>query len=68
MWKRIPRIIAETAKSHPGIRAPALGLPTVLRIMEEHNGGLEIDSEEGQGTRVTLWLQRHQEALEPLKA
>jgi signal transduction histidine kinase len=33
-----------------------LGLPTVQRIMEEHDGGLEISSEEGHGTRVTLWL------------
>jgi PAS domain S-box-containing protein len=44
-----------------------LGLPTVQRIMEEHGGGLEIDSEEGQGTQVTLWLRRHQEAWEPPK-
>ena len=33
-----------------------LGLPTVQRIMEDHGGGLEVDSEEGRGTRVTLWL------------
>lgn len=33
-----------------------LGLPAVQRIMEEHGGGLEISSEEGRGTRVTLWL------------
>ncbi len=33
-----------------------LGLPTVKRIMEDHNGGIEIESEVGQGTRVVLWL------------
>ena len=33
-----------------------LGLPTVQRIMEEHGGGLEVHSDEGRGTRVTLWL------------
>lgn len=33
-----------------------LGLPTVQRIVEEHGGGLEIDSEVGRGTRVCLWL------------
>jgi signal transduction histidine kinase len=33
-----------------------LGLPTVKRIMEEHGGGVEIESEEGKGTRAVLWL------------
>lgn len=33
-----------------------LGLPTVKRIMEDHGGGLEIDSAAGKGTRVVLWL------------
>jgi len=31
-----------------------LGLPIVERIMEAHGGRLEIDSEQGRGTRVTL--------------
>lgn len=44
-----------------------LGLPTVHRIMAEHGGGLEIDSEEGRGTRVTLWLQRQQETAAPAR-
>ncbi len=33
-----------------------LGLPTVNRIMEEHGGGIEIESEPGQGALVRLWL------------
>jgi signal transduction histidine kinase len=33
-----------------------LGLPTVQNIMEAHDGGLEIISRVGRGTRVTLWL------------
>jgi PAS domain S-box-containing protein len=33
-----------------------LGLPAVQQIMEQHGGGIEIDSEEGRGTRVCLWL------------
>ena len=33
-----------------------LGLPTVQRIMEDHGGGLEIDSAAGRSTRVVLWL------------
>ena len=33
-----------------------LGLPVVKQIMEQHGGGIEIDSEEGRGTKVCLWL------------
>jgi len=33
-----------------------LGLPTARRIMEEHGGGLELESEPGRGTSVLLWL------------
>lgn len=33
-----------------------LGMPTVKQIMEQHGGGIDIDSEEGKGTTVTLWL------------
>lgn len=33
-----------------------LGMPTVKQIMEQHGGGIEIDSEAGKGTSVTLWL------------
>ena len=33
-----------------------LGLPVVKQIMEQHSGGVEIESEEDRGTRVCLWL------------
>ena len=33
-----------------------LGLSIVRQIMEQHGGGVQIDSEEGKGTTVTLWL------------
>ena len=33
-----------------------LGLPIVKGIMEQHLGGIEIDSEVGIGTKVTLWI------------
>ncbi len=33
-----------------------LGLPVVKQIMEQHGGGIEIESEEGRGTWVCLWL------------
>jgi signal transduction histidine kinase len=33
-----------------------LGLPVVKQIMEQHGGGVSIDTHEGQGTCFTLWL------------
>ena len=33
-----------------------LGMPTVKQIMEQHGGGIEINSEKSKGTQVTLWL------------
>ena len=33
-----------------------LGMPTVKQIMEQHGGGIEVNSEEGKGTSVILWL------------
>ncbi len=36
-----------------------LGLPVVKQIMEQHGGGIEIETEEGRGTSVCLWLDRN---------
>lgn len=33
-----------------------LGMPTVKQIMEQHGGGVEINSEKDKGTSATLWL------------
>ena len=33
-----------------------LGLTVVKQIMEQHDGGIEVESKEGRGTRVCLWL------------
>ncbi len=33
-----------------------LGLPIVKQIMEQHGGGIEIESAIGEGTSVKLWL------------
>lgn len=36
-----------------------LGLPAVKQIMEQHGGGVEVESGRGSGARVVLWLPRH---------
>ena len=33
-----------------------LGLPAVEKIMEEHGGGIEVSSVEGEGARFTIWF------------
>lgn len=33
-----------------------LGMPAIKQIMQQHGGEVEIESEEGKGTTVTLWL------------
>ena len=33
-----------------------LGLPLVKRIMEQHNGRINIESEWMKGTTITIWL------------
>ena len=35
-----------------------LGMSIVRTIMEEHGGGVELDTRAGEGTSVTLWLPR----------
>jgi signal transduction histidine kinase len=36
-----------------------LGIPAVEQILEQHSGGLEITSIEGQGATFTMWLPVH---------
>jgi PAS domain S-box-containing protein len=33
-----------------------LGLPVVKQIMERHGGGVDVETEQGRGTKVCLWL------------
>ncbi len=33
-----------------------LGMPRVKQIMEQHGGGIEVESVKGKGTEVKLWL------------
>jgi len=33
-----------------------LGMPVAKQIMEQHRGGIDVATEEGRGTAITLWL------------
>jgi len=41
-----------------------LGISAVEQILEQHGGGLDIDSVEGKGATFTLWLPIHQNSGE----
>jgi signal transduction histidine kinase len=40
-----------------------LGIPAIEQIAEQHGGGMEIASREGQGATFTLWLPMRAEAM-----
>ncbi|RME27090.1 MAG: ATP-binding protein, partial [Candidatus Zixiibacteriota bacterium] len=41
------------------------GLVVCNRIVENHGGSIDVDSAPGKGTRITISLPLHQEALQP---
>jgi signal transduction histidine kinase len=46
------------AEAASGISGTGLGMSIVKEIMDIHGGRIEIESAEGRGTAVTLWLPR----------
>jgi signal transduction histidine kinase len=54
--RKIQKRIFEPFFSHGKARGTGLGMATVQRIMAEHQGRIDLDSEEGQGTTITLHL------------
>jgi signal transduction histidine kinase len=54
--RKIQKRIFEPFFSHGKSRGTGLGMATVNRIMAEHGGTVEVASEEGKGTTVTLRL------------
>jgi signal transduction histidine kinase len=63
-------VLLTVSDNGPGIahdRLPRIfdigsGLPTARRIVEEHGGTVDVSSEVGQATTVTIWLPRHRAA------
>jgi PAS domain S-box-containing protein len=51
-----PRIFEPFSRGRHGASAQGLGLPAVLGLMEQMDGGLRLDSTPGEGTRVRLYL------------
>ena len=39
-----------------------LGLATCFRIIEEHNGQIEVDSQLGKGSTISVYLPQHEGA------
>ena len=54
--KKIQKRIFEPFFSHGKVKGTGLGMATVKKIVEEHGGTVDVQSEEGAGTRVLLFL------------
>ena len=54
--KKILKRIFEPFFSHGKVKGTGLGMATVKKIVEEHRGTVQVQSEEGKGTRVILSL------------
>lgn len=61
--KKVLKRIYEPFFSYGKKKGTGLGMATVKKIVEEHGGSLEFQSEEGQGTEVVLLLPEHPKAL-----
>lgn len=63
-------VLLTVSDNGPGIAREALptifetgvGLPAVRQVVERHGGTVDIHSDAGQGTTVTIWLPRHRAA------
>lgn len=54
--KDLPHVLDKFYKANVSVRGSGIGLAVTNEIVNLHNGKLEIDSEEGRGTLVTIYL------------
>ncbi|MCD7722468.1 MAG: ATP-binding protein [Clostridiales bacterium] len=54
--KDLPHVTEKFYKANVSVRGSGIGLAVSNEIINLHNGTLEIDSEEGKGTLVTIYL------------
>ena len=54
--RKVLKRIFEPFFSHGKRKGTGLGMATVKKIVEEHGGSVDVASEEGQGTVVTIIL------------
>lgn len=52
----LPHVLDKFYKANVSVRGSGIGLAVTNEIVNLHNGKLEIDSEEGKGTLVTIYL------------
>ena len=62
--RKILRRIFEPFFSYGKNKGTGLGMATVKKIIEEHGGSIEVQSEEGKGTMVILTIPDHVNAKE----
>ncbi len=62
--RKILRRIFEPFFSYGKNKGTGLGMATVKKIIEEHGGSIEVQSEEGEGTMVILTIPDHVNAKE----
>lgn len=60
----LPRVTEALFSTKPKDHGSGLGLAMVRRFSEQAGGALQIESREGQGTSVSVWLPRTEQLVE----